>query len=105
MAGIYHNSALHHRHGWFRSWFIQKNTHQMTRILRKILLYTWNLGFKTIPTKKRKVGTLICWDQWYQEAARLTALQGAGFLFYLQLWDGTQVKKNSTEQISTVLGQ
>jgi N-carbamoylputrescine amidase len=28
-----------------------------------------DLGFKTIPTKKRKIGTLICWDQWYPEAS------------------------------------
>jgi N-carbamoylputrescine amidase len=40
-----------------------------------------DLGFKTIQPKKGKIGTLICWDQWY-EAARLTALQGAEVLFY-----------------------
>jgi N-carbamoylputrescine amidase len=41
-----------------------------------------DLGFKTIKTQKGKVGTLICWDQWYPEAARLTALKGAEVLFY-----------------------
>ena len=39
-------------------------------------------GFKTFSTKFGKIGTLICWDQWYPEAARLTALQGAEVLFY-----------------------
>jgi N-carbamoylputrescine amidase len=41
-----------------------------------------DLGFKTIPTQKGKIGTLICWDQWYPEAARLTALSGSEVLFY-----------------------
>jgi N-carbamoylputrescine amidase len=41
-----------------------------------------DLGFKAFPTNKGKIGTLICWDQWFPEAARLTALQGAEVLFY-----------------------
>jgi N-carbamoylputrescine amidase len=41
-----------------------------------------DLGFKAWPTRYGKIGVLICWDQWYPEAARLTALQGAQILFY-----------------------
>lgn len=41
-----------------------------------------DLGFKTFATRKGAVGTLICWDQWYPEAARLTTLRGAMALFY-----------------------
>lgn len=41
-----------------------------------------DLGFKAIKTKYATIGTLICWDQWYPEAARLTALKGAQILFY-----------------------
>ena len=41
-----------------------------------------DLGFKTFPTRFGRVGTLVCWDQWYPEAARLTALKGAEILFY-----------------------
>ena len=41
-----------------------------------------DLGFRAFPTRKAKVGTLVCWDQWYPEAARLTALAGAEILFY-----------------------
>jgi N-carbamoylputrescine amidase len=41
-----------------------------------------DLGFQTHDTKYGKVGALVCWDQWFPEAARLTALSGAQFLFY-----------------------
>jgi N-carbamoylputrescine amidase len=41
-----------------------------------------DLGFKTFATKFANVGTLVCWDQWYPEGARLTALQGAQVLVY-----------------------
>jgi N-carbamoylputrescine amidase len=41
-----------------------------------------DLGFRAWQTRYGKIGVLICWDQWYPEAARLTALQGASILFY-----------------------
>jgi N-carbamoylputrescine amidase len=41
-----------------------------------------DLGFRSWNTKHGKIGVCICWDQWYPEAARLTALQGAEILFY-----------------------
>jgi N-carbamoylputrescine amidase len=41
-----------------------------------------DLGFKAFDTPSGKIGTLICWDQWYPEAARLTVLRGANILFY-----------------------
>lgn len=41
-----------------------------------------DLGFKAFDTKAGKIGTLVCWDQWYPEGARLTAMQGAQVLFY-----------------------
>ena len=41
-----------------------------------------DLGFKAFDTRAGRIGTLICWDQWYPEGARLTALQGAAVLFY-----------------------
>ena len=41
-----------------------------------------DLGFRAFDTAVGPVGTLVCWDQWYPEGARLTALQGAKVLFY-----------------------
>lgn len=41
-----------------------------------------DLGFKSFQTRYAKISTLVCWDQWFPEAARLTALQGAQILFY-----------------------
>ncbi len=41
-----------------------------------------DLGFKNFDTRYGRIGTLICWDQWYPEGARLTALRGASILFY-----------------------
>ena len=41
-----------------------------------------DMGYKVFETRYGRVGTLICWDQWFPEAARLTAMQGADFLFY-----------------------
>ena len=41
-----------------------------------------DLGFKAFETRYAKIGVLICWDQWYPEAARLTAMAGADILFY-----------------------
>jgi len=41
-----------------------------------------DLGFRVFDTRVGRIGTLVCWDQWYPEGARLTALQGASILFY-----------------------
>jgi N-carbamoylputrescine amidase len=52
------------------------------RYYEKFYFTPGDLGFKAFPTHVGKVGVLVCWDQWYPEAARLTALAGAEMLFY-----------------------
>src|SRR6266511_2757708 len=42
----------------------------------------FDLGFQAWPTMRGKIGVCVCWDQWYPEAARLTALHGAEIIFY-----------------------
>ena len=83
MAGIYHNSAYiididGSEAGLYRKMHIPDDPH----FYEKFYFTPGDLGFKAFLTNKGKIGTLICWDQWYPEAARLTALQGADVLFY-----------------------
>ena len=83
MAGIYHNSAYiidtdGSEAGLYRKMHIPDDPH----FYEKFYFTPGDIGFKSFPTKKGTIGTLICWDQWYPEAARLTALQGAEVLFY-----------------------
>lgn len=83
MPGIYHNSAYiidadGTEAGLYRKMHIPDDPH----FYEKFYFTPGDIGFKTFPTQKGKIGTLICWDQWYPEAARLTALQGAEVLFY-----------------------
>lgn len=83
MAGIYHNSAYiidtdGSKAGLYRKMHIPDDPY----FYEKFYFTPGDLGFKAFPTNKGKIGTLICWDQWYPEAARLTALQGAEVLFY-----------------------
>jgi len=83
MAGVYHNSAYiidsnGEEAGLYRKMHIPDDPH----FYEKFYFTPGDLGFRTINTQMGKIGTLICWDQWYPEAARLTALQGAEVLFY-----------------------
>ncbi|MCB0474556.1 MAG: carbon-nitrogen hydrolase [Flavobacteriaceae bacterium] len=83
MSGIYHNSAYiidsdGDEAGLYRKMHIPDDPH----FYEKFYFTPGDLGFQAVQTHKAKVGTLICWDQWYPEAARITALKGAEVLFY-----------------------
>ena len=83
MSGVYHNSAYiidtdGSEAGLYRKMHIPDDPH----FYEKFYFTPGDIGFKAFQTQKGKIGTLICWDQWYPEAARLTALQGAEVLFY-----------------------
>lgn len=81
--GLYHNSAVvidadGSTAGLYRKMHIPDDP----GFYEKFYFTPGDTGFKTIDTRYGKVGVLICWDQWFPEGARLTALSGAQFLFY-----------------------
>jgi N-carbamoylputrescine amidase len=81
--GLYHNSAVildadGRTAGLYRKMHIPDDP----AFYEKFYFTPGDLGFRAFDTRFGKVGTLICWDQWYPEGARLTALQGAAVLFY-----------------------
>ena len=82
-AGVYHNTAV-----TFDTDGSQRDIYRKMHIPDDPLYYEkyyftpGDLGFKATTTSAGRVGTLVCWDQWYPEGARLTALQGASILFY-----------------------
>lgn len=81
--GIYHNSAaVIDADGKVAGLYRKMHIPDDPGFYEKFYFTPGDLGFKSIDTKYAKVGTLICWDQWYPEGARLTALQGASILFY-----------------------
>jgi N-carbamoylputrescine amidase len=82
-AGVYHNSAAiidadGRQAGLYRKMHIPDDP----GFFEKFYFTPGDLGFKAFSTAFGKIGTLICWDQWYPEAARISALHGAQVLFY-----------------------
>ncbi len=81
--GLYHNSLVvlgpdGQTLGKYRKMHIPDDP----QFMEKYYFAPGDLGFVAVDTPKAKVGPLICWDQWYPEAARATAMQGAELLFY-----------------------
>ena len=82
-AGIYHNTAVViDRDGALCGKYRKMHIPDDPLYYEKYYFTPGDLGFRTFDTGFARVGTLVCWDQWYPEAARLTALQGAEILFY-----------------------
>lgn len=82
-AGIYHNSiAVLDSDGSMAGLYRKMHIPDDPAYYEKFYFTPGDKGFQAIQTSAGKVGTLICWDQWYPEAARLTTLQGAEMLFY-----------------------
>ena len=83
MPGVYHNTAtVHDADGTLLGIYRKMHIPDDPLYYEKYYFTPGDLGWKVFDTKYAKVGTLVCWDQWYPEAARLTALQGAEVLFY-----------------------
>ena len=82
-AGLYHNTAaIIDADGKFLGKYRKMHIPDDPLFYEKFYFTPGDLGFRAWQTKFAKVGVCVCWDQWYPEAARLTALQGAEILFY-----------------------
>ena len=82
-SGVYHNAAaIIDADGSLMGIYRKMHIPDDPLYYEKFYFTPGDLGFKSWRTKYAKIGVLICWDQWYPEAARLTAMQGAEILFY-----------------------
>jgi len=82
-TGLYHNSAaILDADGKIAGLYRKMHIPDDPLFYEKFYFTPGDLGFQAFDTKAGRVGTLICWDQWYPEGARLTALRGASVLFY-----------------------
>jgi N-carbamoylputrescine amidase len=81
--GLYHNTAaVIDADGTYLGKYRKMHIPDDPGFYEKFYFTPGDLGFKVFNTKFATIGVLICWDQWYPEAARLTAMQGAQILFY-----------------------
>ena len=81
--GLYHNTAaVIDADGTYLGKYRKMHIPDDPQYYEKFYFTPGDLGFKTWRTRFGKIGVLICWDQWYPEAARLTAMSGAEILFY-----------------------
>jgi N-carbamoylputrescine amidase len=82
-AGLYHNTAaVIDTDGSIMGIYRKMHIPDDPLYYEKFYFTPGDTGFRAWDTKFGKIGVLICWDQWYPEGARLTALQGAEILFY-----------------------
>jgi N-carbamoylputrescine amidase len=90
--GLYHNTAIViDADGTLMGKYRKMHIPDDPRFYEKFYFAPGDLGFKVFDTKFGRIGTLVCWDQWYPEAARLTAMKGADILFYptaIGTWTG-----------------
>ncbi|MCU0491685.1 MAG: carbon-nitrogen hydrolase [Chloroflexaceae bacterium] len=81
--GLYHNTtAVLDADGSYLGKYRKMHIPDDPLFYEKFYFTPGDLGFKVFPTRYGRLGVLICWDQWYPEGARLTALRGAEVLFY-----------------------
>ena len=82
-AGVYHNTAaVIDADGKYLGKYRKMHIPDDPAFYEKFYFTPGDLGFKAWPTQQGNIGVCVCWDQWYPEAARLTALRGAQLLFY-----------------------
>lgn len=82
-AGLYHNTAfVFERDGTLAGKYRKMHIPDDPQFYEKFYFTPGDLGFEPIQTSVGKLGVLVCWDQWYPEAARLMSLKGAEILIY-----------------------
>ena len=82
-AGVYHNTAMiYEKDGATAGKYRKMHIPDDPLYYEKYYFTPGDLGFQAFHTSAGCIGTLVCWDQWYPEGARLTALKGASVLFY-----------------------
>jgi N-carbamoylputrescine amidase len=94
-AGLYHNTAVViDADGNYLGKYRKMHIPQDPGYLEKYYFTPGDLGYQVFKTKFADIGVLICWDQWYPEAARLTALKGAEIIFYPTAIGYSPIEKN-----------
>lgn len=99
--GVYHNTtAILDADGAYLGKYRKMHIPDDPGFYEKFYFTPGDLGYKVFQTEYAKIGVLICWDQWYPEAARITALMGAEILFYPTAigWATSQDNATNTEQ-------
>ncbi len=99
--GVYHNTAaIIDADGSLLGIYRKMHIPDDPLFHEKFYFTPGDLGFRAWPTRYGKIGVLICWDQWYPEGARLTALQGADILFYPTAigWHPREKKEHGADQ-------
>src|SRR6187549_3119017 len=99
--GLYHNTtAVLDADGTYLGKYRKMHIPDDPNYYEKFYFTPGDLGYKVFKTKLATIGILICWDQWYPEAARITSLMGAEILFYPTAigWAASQDDATNTEQ-------
>jgi N-carbamoylputrescine amidase len=99
--GVYHNTtAVLDADGAYLGKYRKMHIPDDPGFYEKFYFTPGDLGYKVFKTKYATIGVLICWDQWYPEAARITALMGAEILFYPTAigWATTQDEETNVDQ-------
>jgi N-carbamoylputrescine amidase len=103
-AGLYHNTAaIIDADGRYLGKYRKMHIPDDPLFYEKFYFAPGDLGFRSWVTKHAKIGVLVCWDQWYPEAARLTAMSGAEILFYPTAigWHPTEKAEHGERQHSS----
>lgn len=101
--GLYHNTAVvFERDGTIAGKYRKMHIPDDPAFYEKFYFTPGDLGFEPIQTSLGKLGVLVCWDQWYPEAARLMALKGAEVLIYPTAigWDITDTDEEQNRQLN-----